>query len=219
MNSPWNAPKPSVEVLATTGQRRVIRRPKVESHQHEERRETARCLTEREMEEKTPRQGGLDREVRVLPRRASRARSVRVPGGDGRRGQPDGDVASTDQSAIRGGPVLDVVLGLVRGMDSRLHPSSLVCPLATSLRIRAPTPPGPAGAHRINSGSLCRHLKIAGRIAFFMISSGYQPRRPKSQHNPFIISKVTGNPFSAISALACLQRVSSLAASRKSCPL
>ena len=80
------------------------------------------------MEEKTQRQGGLDREVRVLPLRASRARSVRFPGGDGRRGQPDGDVASTDQSAIIGGPVLDVVLCLVRGMDSRLHPSSLVCP-------------------------------------------------------------------------------------------
>ena len=90
------------------------------------------------MEEKTPRQGGLDREVRVLPLRASCARSVRVPGGDGRRGHPDGDVASTDQSAIIGSPVLDVVLCLVRGMDSRLHPSSLVCPLATSLRIRAP---------------------------------------------------------------------------------
>ena len=29
----------------------------------------------------------------------------------------------------------------------------------------------------------CRHLKIAGRIAFFMISSGYRPRRPKLQHN------------------------------------
>ena len=72
------------------------------------------------MEEKTQRQGGLDREVRVLPLRASRARSVRFPGGDGRRGQPDGDVASTDQSAIIGGPVLDVVLCLVRGMDSRL---------------------------------------------------------------------------------------------------
>ena len=126
-------------VLATTGQRRMIRRPKVESHQHEERREKALCLTEREMEEKTQRQGGLDREVRVLPLRASSARSVRFPGGDGRRGQPDGDVASTDQSAIIGGPVLDVVLCLVRGMDSRLHPSSLVCPLATSLRIRAPT--------------------------------------------------------------------------------
>ena len=138
--APGNAPKPEVEVWATTGQRRVIRRPKVESPQHEERREKARCLTEWEMEEKPQRQGGLDREVRVLPRRASRARSVRVPGGDGRRGQPDGDVASTDQRAIRGGPVLDVVLCLVRGMDSRLHPSSLVCPLATSLRIRAPTP-------------------------------------------------------------------------------
>ena len=62
------------------------------------------------MEEKTQRQGGLDREVRVLPLRASRARSVRFPGGDGRRRHPDGDVASTDQSAIIGGPVLDVVL-------------------------------------------------------------------------------------------------------------
>ena len=126
--APWNVPKPSVEVVATTGQRRVIRRPKVESHQHEERREKALCLTAREMEEKTQRQGGLDREVRILPRRASRARAVKFPGGDGRRGHPDGDVASTDQSAIIGGPVLDVVLCLVRGMASRLHPSSLVCP-------------------------------------------------------------------------------------------
>ena len=69
--APWNAPKPEVEVLATTGQRRVIRRPKVESQQHEERREKARCLTEREMEEKTQRQGGLDREAeyfRCAPR-------------------------------------------------------------------------------------------------------------------------------------------------------
>ncbi len=89
-----------------------------------------------------PRQGGLDREVRVLPLRASRARSVRVPGGDGRRGHPEGDVASTDQRAIIGGPVLDVGRCLVRGMDSRLPPSSLVCPLAPSLRSRAPTPIG-----------------------------------------------------------------------------
>ena len=146
--APGNAPKPEVEVLATTGQRRVIRRPKVESPQHEARRETARCLTAREMDEKPPRQGGLDREVRVRPLRASRARSVRCPGGEGRRGQPDGDVASTDQSAIRGGPALDVVLCLVRGMDSRLHPSSLVCPLATSLRIRAPTPLAAVEDHR-----------------------------------------------------------------------
>ena len=38
-------------------------------------------------------------------------------------------------------------------------------------------------AQRISSGSVCRHLKIAGRIAFFMISSGYQPQ-PKLQHIP-----------------------------------
>ena len=67
-------------------------------------------------------------EVRVLPLRAPRARSVRFPGGDGCRKQPDGDVASTEQGTNIGGPVLDVVLRLVRRMDSRLHPSSLACP-------------------------------------------------------------------------------------------
>ena len=65
--------------------------------------------------------------------------NLTIPG-DGRRGQPDGEVASTDQGAIVGGPVPDVVLRLVRGMDSRLHPSSLNCRLDTSHRIRAPTP-------------------------------------------------------------------------------
>ena len=30
-------------------------------------------------------------------------------------------------------------------------------------------------AQRISSGSVCRHLKIAGRIACFMISSGHPP--------------------------------------------
>ena len=40
--------------------------------------------------------------------------------------QPDGDVASPDKSAIVGGPVRDAVLRLVLGMDSRLHPDSLI---------------------------------------------------------------------------------------------
>ena len=34
-------------------------------------------------------------------------------------------------------------------------------------------------AQRISSGSVCRHLKIAGRIVFFMIASGYQPLSAK----------------------------------------
>ena len=33
----------------------------------------------------------------------------------------------------------------------------------------------PRTAQRISSGSVCRHLKIAGRIVFCMISSSYQP--------------------------------------------
>ena len=37
----------------------------------------------------------------------------------------------------------------------------------------------PRTVQRISSGSVCRHLKIAGRMAFFMISSGYQPPSAK----------------------------------------
>ena len=92
----------------------------------EECGEKAFRLTERQMEEETQRQGGFDREVRVLRWRAPRARSLRFPGCDGRPGQPDGDVAPTDQGSLVGRPVSDAVFRLVFRMDSRLHPSSLV---------------------------------------------------------------------------------------------
>ena len=78
------------------------------------------------MEEETQRQGGFDREVRVLRWRAPRARSLRFPGCDGRPGQPDCDVAPTDQGSLVGRPVSDAVFRLVFRMVSRLHPSSLV---------------------------------------------------------------------------------------------
>ena len=68
--APGNGPQRKVEVLATTGERRVIRRPKVEPHQPEQRREEALGLTERQMKKETQRQSGFDREVRVLPLRA-----------------------------------------------------------------------------------------------------------------------------------------------------
>jgi len=42
-------------------------------------------------------------------------------------------------------------------------------------------------AQRICSGAVCRHLKIAGRIAFFTISSGYQPRTAKVAAHPLEI--------------------------------
>ena len=70
---------------ATAGQGRVIGHPQIEPHQYEERREKTLGLPERQMEEKTPRQGRFNREVRVLPLRTPCARSVRFPGGDGRR--------------------------------------------------------------------------------------------------------------------------------------
>ena len=39
-------------------------------------------------------------------------------------------------------------------------------------------------AQRISSGSVCRHLKIAGRIVFFMIFSSYQPPSAKVATQP-----------------------------------
>ena len=36
-------------------------------------------------------------------------------------------------------------------------------------------------AQRISSGAVCRHLNIAGRVAFFTIFSDYQPPSPKLQ--------------------------------------
>ena len=65
-------------MLPAPGQRRVVGRPQVKAHQMEECGEKAFRLTERQMEEETQRQGGLDREVRVLRWRAPRARSLMV---------------------------------------------------------------------------------------------------------------------------------------------
>ena len=113
-------------MLPAPGQRRVVGRPQVKAHQMEECGEKAFRLTKRQMEEETQRQGGFDREVRVLRWRAPRARSLRFPGCDGRPGQPDGDVAPTDQGSLVGRLVSDAVFRLVFRMDSRLHPSSLV---------------------------------------------------------------------------------------------
>ena len=81
----WHAPSRAIEVPATAGQGRAIGRPQIEPHQYEERREKTLGLTERQMEEKTPRQGRFNREVRIFPLRATCARSVLFPGGDGRR--------------------------------------------------------------------------------------------------------------------------------------
>ena len=128
------------------------------------------------MEEKAECEGGFDREVRVVSLRAPRARSVRCPGGDGRRRQPDGDVASTHQRAIIRGPVLDVVLRLVRRMDSRLHPSSLVCLLKTSHRIRAPTPACALTASGLVVAAADKHDVARGALRVVYLTERYHRR-------------------------------------------
>ena len=40
-------------------------------------------------------------------------------------------------------------------------------------------------AQRMTSGAVCRHLKIAGRVTSFMVSSGYQLALPKVATQPF----------------------------------
>jgi hypothetical protein len=74
-----------------------------------------------------------------------RGSHVAIASGDTHRG----DVAASDKGTIIGGPVRDAVLGLVRGMDSRIHPFSVVAAHRTSSdpnldfsgrEIHAPTP-------------------------------------------------------------------------------
>jgi hypothetical protein len=106
-------------------------------------------LTEWQVEEETERQCGFDGNVGVPLLPSASAYAQGLPCGDRRGGQPQGDVAASDEGTIVGGPVRDAVLGLVRGMDSRIHHFSVVAAprtssdpnLAFSWRgIHAPTP-------------------------------------------------------------------------------
>jgi hypothetical protein len=51
---------------------------------------------------------------------------------------------------------------------------------------RERVPKIPTHGATISSGAVCRHLKIAGRIALFMISSGYQSQTAKVATHPTI---------------------------------
>ena len=62
-----NSPKRKAEVLTAPRRRRVIRRGQAEAHQLEQQRQEAFGLAERQVEEKTQRQGRFDGDVRVLP--------------------------------------------------------------------------------------------------------------------------------------------------------
>jgi hypothetical protein len=79
-------------------------------------------LTERQVEQKTQRQCGFDGDVGILSLPSPSADARWRPSGDRLRWHPQSDVAASDEGTIVGGPVCDAVLGLVRGIDSRIHP-------------------------------------------------------------------------------------------------
>ena len=60
----------------------------------------------------------------------------------------------------------------------------------------------------MSSGAVCRHLKIAGRVAFFTVFSGYQPLLAKLATHPFGGTKA--GMLSLMWAVGCLEAVGGL---------
>ena len=71
---------------------------------------------------------------RPLSRWDCRVRGFRLPRGDGLGGQPDRYITASNQALLVLCPVLDAVLGLVRGVHSRLHADSLLVAPALTRR-------------------------------------------------------------------------------------
>lgn len=72
-----------LEALAASRERRVVGCGEVDAHHPEERVQEALCLAERQAEDETESQSGLDGDLGVLPLPASLARSGRFPVGNG----------------------------------------------------------------------------------------------------------------------------------------
>ena len=139
----------------------MIGRGAVDAHHSKERVQEALGLAQRQVEDETERERGFDREGGVLELPSTRADAARRPGVEGLRCQPQGDVAPADEGAIVGGPVRNAVLCLVRWMDSRLHPLSVV-----------------VGSIPSSSSSGSRSSNLSGREGFMhqrplMVGIGY----------------------------------------------
>ena len=190
-------------MLTASRERGVIGCREIDAQHPEDRCQDALGLTQRSVEDEAERQGGFDGEIGILEVPAPPADASRCPRGDRVGREPEGDVASPHEGSVVLGPVPDAILCLVLRMHSRLHIEimtrrrsrwSTCRPLLAHRAESAHQRPKPRSlsssstsrndseyrryqrtAHRIRSGSVCRHLKIAGRIAFVTISSGYQP--------------------------------------------
>ena len=111
--------------LAAAGQRRVVRPgqgvPEQAQHAGRERRR----LAQGEVEDEAQRQHHLDRQVRVEGLTAWCRPSRRVPPGQGRLIQPEGQVTTPPQPGFVCGPVLDAV---ARFRDA-VAAGGVVCPI------------------------------------------------------------------------------------------
>jgi hypothetical protein len=108
-------------MLTAPGERRLIRGGEVHAHHPEARMQEPFRLRERQVEQKTERQCGFDGDAGVisLPSPSADARGPRW------RSPPVTSterLAASDEGTIVEGPLCDAVLGLVRGIDSRIHP-------------------------------------------------------------------------------------------------
>ena len=117
--------------------------------------------------------GGIDGSVEVAPTTLdTNAGLIDTP-------EPVGWFEMTAQPLLQFGTVALDPAPACRGVRLQAALTEQIFDIAQ--RERAPK--GPAHGAKNQRGSACRHLKIADRIAFFMISLGYQPRRLKLQHN------------------------------------
>jgi hypothetical protein len=101
------------QVLAPPGERRVIGCGEVDAHHPEDRRQEALRLTQRQSEDESHRQGGLDRQIGILKLPTTLADADCRPRGDRTRCEPEGDVASVHERSIVLRPISHVVLRLV----------------------------------------------------------------------------------------------------------
>ena len=89
-----------------------------DAHHPEDRRQEALCLTQRQSEDESHRQGGFDRQVGVLKLPTTLADADCRPSGDRTRREPKGDVASVHERSVVLRPISDVVLCLVLWVNS-----------------------------------------------------------------------------------------------------
>ena len=113
------------QMLTAPGAHRIVRNGEVEAPHPEQGVQEPFGLAQREMEEEPQGQGGLDGEIRVAPLPTPPAAPAGRPGSDRFRGHPHRHIAASNEGQVVGRPVHHAIFRLIRGMDLRLHLSSV----------------------------------------------------------------------------------------------